>query len=267
MTQLPDTLIFLRHGRTISNEVYSARRQRKPVDAELEKQVMSTPDWKIPLNDAGLEQAHAARNWIDEHLGGLAAFDGLFSSYFTRCRHTAGLLGPTDNAMWQIDDRLAEQHYGIYTVLNLADIKARHPEAEALRAMSPWYAAYPGGESGPMMRERYRSFANEKLANSNMASALIVAHAGLIGAARYHIEHLLPEEKESEWANDSMPIRNGAFLLYGKDSTDDTTSESYTRRRIVVPGLHDSGWVAINSHGQYSQEDLLAQVDNIYGTN
>jgi broad specificity phosphatase PhoE len=268
MKNTPELLVFVRHGRTLANDVYSARRKEHPYDLEDEAVLQASAEWKHALNPTGVEQMERARKWIDAELGGLATFDALYTSYYVRARQSAALLG-NGRSGWRIDDRLAEQHHGIFGMTDYDKRDELHPETTLLRTLSPWYVGYPGGENRSQMRERYRSFEQDLGQVEGISSALIVAHTGLINTARYHIESLLPEEQEELEALEVRPIRNGSILAYSKINPFDNAerADEYAWRRQFYPshdGSPDNGeWTQFDGDRVFSAEDLAAQVQTI----
>lgn len=268
MKSSPEMLVFVRHGRTFANDIYSARRKKKPYDLEDEVALNSAAEWKHALNPAGVEQMERAREWITTELGGIATFDALYTSYHVRARQSAAILGD-GRVGWRIDDRLAEQHHGIYGATAYNERAERHPETTLLRSLSPWYVGYPGGENRSQVRERYRSFEADLADQSGINAALIVAHTGFINTARYHIESMLPEEQEALEASESRPIRNGSILAYSLVNPYDRTekTEEYSWRRQFYPshpGSPDNGeWTRLEAARTFTSHDLEAQVAHI----
>jgi broad specificity phosphatase PhoE len=268
MKNTPELLVFVRHGRTLANDVYSARRKQVSYNDEDEAIVQASAEWKHALNLAGIEQMERARDWINAELGGLATFDALYTSYYVRARQSAAILGDGQTG-WHIDDRLAEQHHGIYGMTEYDKRDELYPEVARMRELSPWYLGYPGGENRSQVRERYRSFEESLRDDEGINSALIVAHTGLINTARYHIESILPEEQEVLEAAEVHPIRNGSILVYSKINPFDSSEKTrdYSWRRQVYPshdGSPDNGeWARFENHRTFTASDLTAQVQRI----
>ena len=263
MKRAPKTLVLIRHGRTDANDVYSARRRNQPPDLIKEEIVRNLPDWKHDLNEAGIQQAILARQWLDIEMGGVASFDYAGCSPFIRARHTASLLGdPRPSAGWHIDDHFSEQHQGIFSGLTDDERNTNHPETVRHHRMSPWHASYPEGENIMMVRERAQT-GLESI--SGFESSLIVAHAGFIGAMRYHVEGLLPEEYEHMQTEAEHVIKNGSLLMYR--STDGSTGKGaqpcFTEKRLVQPNVRDTYWTPITPSRRFSAQELLEQIRNI----
>ncbi|PID31327.1 hypothetical protein CR983_01700 [Candidatus Saccharibacteria bacterium] len=272
MEKLPETLLLMRHGRTLANDVYSARRKGRPVDHKLESQIRSMPDWKQTLSERGERQARSGRVWIERNMGGVATFDALWTSPFLRARQTAALLTEGTSSAWRIDDMLSEQTYGeLANIMAVREAKRRIRKADGQSSESLWSAPYPGGENHIQLQLRFREFFRERIAESSSDRALIVAHSGLINVARYYIESMRPEQFDELEKQDHGDITNGSMLLYTRvnpDRSDDTRS-SYSWKRLLQPkedgcqeeDTHtDSGWEHFSSVPAYTSADLLRQV-------
>ena len=97
-------ILLLRHGQTDWNH---SRRFQGRAD--------------VPLNEAGVEQAKAARTRLEGFV-----FDAVYSSPLSRALHTARLVRPGEPVL--IDPRLAEIDVGTWAGLTWDEVAAQAPE-------------------------------------------------------------------------------------------------------------------------------------------
>ena len=138
----------------------------------------------VPLSDHGIDQARQVGAMI-----GHLHFDRVISSPLIRARSTAKyVLDGSDyislNSRMETDQRLEEQHFGIFEGLTYKEIEKEYPED--LRAWNADFENYriPQGESFLDVRKRIDSFAEDLLQGKygkGDGRILITAHKGTFG--------------------------------------------------------------------------------------
>lgn len=261
---LPGQIILMRHGRTRANDLYSARRRDINFDPTESEELLSRPDWKHTLSDLGIEQAKAARLWIDQNMGGLATFSTYWTSPYFRARQTAAILSEGTAVRWRIDDRLSEQGYGEASNLHtLREMKKKIQAGDT--GKSVWSFYFNGGESQVGLQGRFRDFAREHLTGyGEEDKVIVVSHIGLIGVARYCIESWLPEEYDQQELRQHSDIKNGSLLIYSRISPYDSSivTEKYRWKRTIYPTLDNTNnsWQEVTAVRDFSSEELIRQI-------
>lgn len=101
-----------------------------------------------------------------------------------RCRQTVGLIFETarlDPAIIRHDDRLMELNCGYWQTWTRDEVKARWPDEWAAYRADLWGYEIPGGgENGPMLQGRARSWLADVAAEAGDGPVLAVSH-GMIG--------------------------------------------------------------------------------------
>lgn len=158
--ELPDfwsNLLFIRHGESTCNE---ANRFAGSVDA--------------PLTRLGRAQAQQAAKTFDG-----PAPDRLFVSNLSRARETAEILFPQSEASLthEVDDRLAERHFGEFTLRNKAELQATHGIRGYDEALYDPDGAIRGAESFTEFQHRVEQFLEEITTSLRSGDrVLVVAH-------------------------------------------------------------------------------------------
>ena len=263
---MPRDLIFARHGQSEANIVQ--KRDDHGVEQSIATSIFARPDWQQRLTNQGVEQAQAARAWIERNLGGLETFDALYVSPFYRTRETAAHMGGPDVDGWTIDDRIVERSWGVYGKVPRAEQRAQFPLTAAEKAANPWYIRLDGGESMPDVYGRFRDFQGTLHREQVDRRVFVVSHGDFINAARYGIERMTPEEWEELDGNADYTIRNCTLLHYTRVNPDDPTdirAKLHWRRYIYpdAPELSPDGgqWVELPERRRYSGAELLAQAE------
>lgn len=153
-------VVLLRHGQTDYNV---AGRMQGHIDSTL------TPD--------GVAQAEAAAPDIAK-----VRPDRIISSDLSRARDTAEQVGGACGLPVALDERLRETHLGEWQGRTITEIEQDHPGAIATWRSDPSWAP-PGGESRIDVVRRSRPVVeevDEELADVRGATAVLVAHGGLI---------------------------------------------------------------------------------------
>jgi glucosyl-3-phosphoglycerate phosphatase len=153
-------VVLLRHGQTDYNV---AGRMQGHIDSQL------TPD--------GVAQAVAAAPDIAK-----VGPDRIVSSDLRRARDTAEQVGGACGLPVALDPRLRETHLGEWQGRTVTEIEQEYPGAIATWRSDPAWAP-PGGESRIDVVRRSRPVVDEveeELADVPVATAVLVAHGGLI---------------------------------------------------------------------------------------
>jgi broad specificity phosphatase PhoE len=178
--------MLVRHGETDYN--------REPV------RVQGRLD--VPLNDAGLAQAHAIAERLTK--ANPEPFQALYCSHLSRARETAEILGATLGLEPREDARFAESDRGEWEGRSWADIKHDDPDTYAA-----WRAAgadfrFPGGES--LREQQQRVVAALDDVRGAGLPAVVACHGGTIRVALCHA-HGVGLEAFHDW-----DVPNGAVI-------------------------------------------------------
>lgn len=262
---MPNDLVFVRHGQSEANVVHGIGKAGG--SHEREHLIDDRPDWQQRLSLKGIEQAKAAKQWIDEHLGGVASFDGRYVSPFLRTRETAAYIGGEEADGWTIDDRVVERSWGVYGTVPRAEQRSQFPLTEKLRHSTPWYVRFDGGESMPDVYGRFRDFQGTLHREQEGRRVIVVSHGDFMNVVRYGAERMLPEQWEAIDRDPRYTIRNCSVLHYTRVNPLDETDirEKITWRRMVYPDAlqesPDNGeWVEIPARQRFTGAELLEQL-------
>lgn len=124
-----------------------------------------------PLNETGVEQAHAMREMIgDIH------FDAVYASPLQRAVRTASILGNVPGSEVIIDPRVIEVAFGKYEL--------RQYEKQGIWMTAFWllpevFPAPPTVETIPQMKERTTAFLQE-LEQKDYENVLVGCHGGIM---------------------------------------------------------------------------------------
>lgn len=263
---MPLDLVFIRHGQSEANIVHGLDKSDGSENPHIEK-VNQRPDWQQRLSATGIQQAKAAKIWIDENLGGAHSFDTRYVSPFLRTRETAAYIGGPDRAEWTIDDRVVERSWGVYGTVPRAEQRAQFPLTAALHKTTPWYVRFDGGESMPDVYGRLRDFQGTLHREQNDSRVMVVSHGDFINVVRYGIERMRPEEWEAMDRDPDYTIRNCSILHYTRVNPEDPNDirEKIQWRRMVYPTALDESpdggqWVGIQERQRFSGADLLEHI-------
>jgi len=190
---LPNHIVFVRHGLSEANIIQTLDKSGEG-HHEKESQINDRPDWQQRLSSRGIEQAQAAKQWIDKNMGGVALFDARYVSPFLRTRETAAYLGGMETGEWTIDDRIVERSWGVYGTVPRAEQRSQFPLTVKLHSATPWYVRFDGGESMPDVYGRFRDFQGTLHREQEGRRVIVVSHGDFINVARYGIERMRPEQ-------------------------------------------------------------------------
>ena len=163
-------LYVIRHGQTQQNRAHALQGRSDQ-----------------PLNEAGVAQARAAGEWLDQH--GIR-FSHVFSSPLQRAVQTAQIVAP--GARIVIDERLIEMDYGPYEGADL-----RNPAPEIIEFFSDFVhnPAPEGMEQLDSVVRRTGVFVQEvaSLDGNILVSTHAIAMKGIL-------EYLTPASQGSYWS-------------------------------------------------------------------
>ncbi len=261
---MPNDLVFVRHGQSEANIIQKADRSETPhPSAEL---INDRPDWQQRLSPKGIGQAKAAKQWLDDNLGGVASFDGKYLSPFLRTRETAAYIGGEDVGGWTVDDRVVERSWGVYGIVPRAEQRSQFPLTNKLHEATPWYVRFDGGESMPDVYGRFRDFQGTLHREDAGKRVIVVSHGDFINVAGYGIERLLPEQWEAKDRDPAYTIRNCSILHYTRVNPHDPSDvrDKLSWRRMVYPDAPDESpdggqWVEFPERQRFTGKDLLEQ--------
>jgi broad specificity phosphatase PhoE len=140
---LPLEITLVRHGRTKANEAQQADKNGEDMTPHME--VFEVHDYEQRLSAEGVEQAKTARRYMLANGMAPEDYDAQYVSPFHRTLETAGYLGGEDT-LWLPDIRLIERDWGVYGATTIEDRRAKYPETERMRGLSPFFARFDGGE-------------------------------------------------------------------------------------------------------------------------
>ena len=152
----PTTLVLVRHGATSHS---------------LEKRFSGTGGQDLPLDEAGVAQAHAVAEWVGRH-GGV---DALVTSPLRRCRETAAAIGEVVGLEPQVVDGLRETSFGDWDGHTFAEVREKWP-AELEAWLSSTAVAPPGGESFDAVARRVRRARDQLIAEHPGRTLVAVSH-------------------------------------------------------------------------------------------
>jgi broad specificity phosphatase PhoE len=255
---LPSEIVFIRHGESESNVVYSNYQSADSI-SNIEK-LYNKPNRGHLLSPVGIEQVKTTKLWLEKEMGGLAVFNALYVSPYLRAIETARYLCDEGDIVWNIDDRIAEREWGEYIQSPLYDIGETYPVIKKKLEKSWFWTRPPGGENIPDVNNRFDSFLNTLSQKNIGQKVLAVTHGGFMRVVRYNLEQMLPEEYESSMVDSQQDIRNCSVLCYSRVNPVDSCDvrSDMTWRRLVYPCNEsespDGGnWVKFNK--TYTNED------------
>lgn len=277
--QIPENLIFLRHGQSEANLLHKQEQSGSFDTSSYRDEILLRADWHHRLTKKGIQQSLLAGETIKRLYGGLSYFDHLYVSPYYRTRETAGLVDKINQdenqavmptARWELNDQLVDRSWGTDSQLSNKERRERFPESVELLHQTPWFAKYNNGENMLDVTARLTGFI-DSLKQTNSNNVLAVTHEGPMSAARYIIEDMRPEEWERSSRDPEHAIRNATLLHYSRsDPHNKLKSQPYYawRRMLYTDKLKkdspDNGnWVKLDRRTRYTGAELLRQVGGI----
>lgn len=140
----------------------------------------------IPLNEQGLQQAHAIADTLD----GLMP-DAIYSSPQIRARKTAEIVAETLGIKdIELDSRLRERNMGGWEGQIMNELRQRYPEEFIRREKDPLHYRNPGSESALEVAERLRAFIKHAFATHPQGKVILVSHGYALSILRCVLERL-----------------------------------------------------------------------------
>jgi 2,3-bisphosphoglycerate-dependent phosphoglycerate mutase len=131
----------------------------------------------IPLNDAGLLQAH----WLAEDLAKRDEVHAVYASDLSRAFVTAQTIAQAMGRTVNSHVGLRERHFGDFQGRTFAEIETELPEhALQWRKRAPEWSPPGAGESLLILRERVLATVNELAARHVGEQIVLVAHGGVM---------------------------------------------------------------------------------------
>lgn len=135
------------------------------------------------LNPSGIEQAELLAKALRE-----ITFDKVIVSPLRRAVDTASLICPDKKYEMQTEERLQEQHFGIFEGMTAKEIMESYPEEWKEWNGNFYEHRISGGESFKDVRERIDSWVQEQ--GEQKENVLVVAHKGTLGHLLASLLHL-----------------------------------------------------------------------------
>lgn len=155
-------------------EIWVVRHGETPWNVE--RRVQGWQD--TPLNDKGIQQAHA----LGKHLAKLhqsgASIDAIYSSDLTRAHHTAQIAGKAIGLTPIIDKGIRERHFGVLQGLIFHTMEEHQPEAAKIWRNRDPEAELPEGESLGTFHRRVVKALDDIAAKHTGQRVMVVSHGG-----------------------------------------------------------------------------------------
>lgn len=263
---MPNHLIFVRHGQSEANIINNADKDEHQHHAH-EADVKARPDWMQRLSAQGVEQARTAGKWIEENLGGLNSFHGLYVSPFLRTRETAAYISEGTDATWVTDDRVIERDWGIFGTRTVDGQKQDFPDTYNFKEISPWYTRLDGGESMADVYGRFRDFQGTLHREEAGEKVIVVTHGEFINVAMYGLRRMLPEKWAEMDRNPSYTVKNCSIVHFTRvnPSNENEIHDKLNWYRIIYTNNPEQSpyggeWQEIGEREHFNSEQLLAQL-------
>jgi broad specificity phosphatase PhoE len=234
---MPQDLVLVRHGESEFNYVQRAEKRGEVVEyADL---IYGRHDFEQRLTPQGVEEAKAARFWLQENFISPEDFDERYVSPFYRTLETAAHLGGVA-CTWLPAVSLIERSWGVYGATPLEERKVKFAATERLKELSSFFTSLDGGDSNLDAVYQFRDWVNTLDRDKGGSSRVIgVSHGEKMWAARFVIERMMPHEWQDLDNDKSLRIGNCNLLWYSKvnpeDPQDIRESLADGWRRMVNP--------------------------------
>lgn len=260
---MPLDLMLVRHGESEGNLALEAAKSGDRTHITKEFSDRNPSDYR--LTDKGVEQAEAAGSWIREWQanedGG--SFDRFYCSPFVRTRETAGLLGLV-GAEWQLESLLRERDYGLWGGRDKHYTAARFRDSTEQKERDRFLWRPEGGESTPDLDMRAREILASLAREMTGRRVICVTHEDTMWAFRFRLEKLTVERWLEHKDSDEGDIPNCGILHYTRRTDSGEVVNKFARIRLVDPMSTDAGeWIPIH-RPRFTNEDLLAEVEEHY---
>jgi len=194
-------LIFLRHGRTLSNDKKELCGKTNP-----------------RLTDVGISQGIFMGNCLKNF-----NIKTIISSSTQRTIQTAKLINKNVNAEFKIDNRLRERDYGIFEMMNIDTLveKRKSLNHKFLDPSQDWNNVNQV-ESDSAVYTRILKLIKEEYSKKEDYDILFITHAGTIKSYLYEMLNILPSTPNC------IKIRNSSLIIF-----------DYDNNQIQLKGIYD----------------------------
>lgn len=129
----------------------------------------------IPLNTAGIDQAHALAQRLKAQ-----PIDAIYSSDLSRARVTAEISAQLLNLPVHQDQRFRELNLGVFQGMTYPEISSKYPNELESSRIDYMGFTYPQGESRMDMQNRVYAALLDALQNESAQEIAIFSHGGTI---------------------------------------------------------------------------------------
>lgn len=197
MSAAPSLVVFLRHGRSIHQELVGDQKVFTYYwpDAETRDRYPGLTDPVVPLSAAGIEQARTVAPQLMERFG---RFDVVVHSGYVRAIETASvvlnewgvnLLIPAQWPRLVMNPWCRERNYGVAWHMTQAEVATHFPWLVFYRNReSRFLSGLPMGESYADVVTRAHIFQEELRERFSGMRVLVVSHSRFIQATRIEVE-------------------------------------------------------------------------------
>ena len=224
----PSRLVLIRHAQSQRNEakkgsVYFA-------DDEARMRIKGVPDYKVPLTDAGHEQARKTGARLREMFG---TPDYLYHSGYRRTIETSEAILSSysaeerDRINVRMNAFVRERDAGYAYDMTQEEAEATFPWLqEHWATFGGYFARPPGGESLSDVSDRVYNFINMLFRDRAGQSVFVVTHGGTLRAFRFLLERW-DFEKALRWPDGESPQNCGVTDYEYDPSTGRLTLRNY----------------------------------------
>lgn len=200
---MPEKLVFIRHGQSQLNIVSKARRDG--IISEYPEEVRGVPDREFHLSKLGEEQAIETGKWLKEAYP--EGFDVIYVSDYVRAQETAALICKAagwENVELLTDPMLGEINYGTFHQLSGDEIKALTER----RFRDPYNTSMPNGETHLEGRARSRILQERISREYSGKKVLAIAHGEYIKDFWAETGHFSTEYYQDFFNSDAGTVWN-----------------------------------------------------------
>jgi broad specificity phosphatase PhoE len=130
-----------------------------------------------PLSGEGETQARLLAARLQDEV-----VDAVYSSPLLRARQTAGLIAERHDLVWNVDELLVEQDFGLWEGMTLAEAEEQFPEDVSAWRTDQEGAGPTEGETLAAVAERARHFVDKIRRDHPEKTVLVVAHGAILNA-------------------------------------------------------------------------------------
>jgi NAD+ kinase len=258
---LPLDLVLVRHGESEGNVAFGLSRHGD--DRHFTPEFLARHSSKWRLTPRGVEQAHAAGDWLRQHVA--PRFDRYYVAEYLRAMETAVHLGFTD-AEWRCEFYLREREWGIFDLMSYQERRERYADDLKRRELDTFFWTPPGGESMADLCLRIDRIIETLHRDCTDKRVILVCHGEVMWAFRVRLERMSQERyQELDVSSDpKMKIHNCQVLHYTRrDPASGALSPYLDWMRSVCPWdatRCKSDWQKIERR-KATNADLMAVVE------